>query len=229
MIKHILSITSVACAILCAHGAKEKAEEKVPQNAKVKAEEKPQKDGGSPLKKGYSYEKLESLFGIEFGWKKPDSWEKGSGYRMFDVVPAYDFRPNKEFLDFNCYTVLFDVEGEAFFVRAMKQCSNLEEAYELKRKAIEVIELKYGVAMEEFGTLASGKGSLVSARAYFGDDDLKQELNKSYARIQFANDREIIVCQLDNKAIVYGYEPAKKLSAVIGYRLRQTTDGVDAL
>ncbi len=228
MIKHILGM-SVACAILCAHGAKEKAEEKVPQNAKVKAEEKPQKDGGSPLKKGYSHEKLESLFGMEFGWKKPDSWKKGSGYRLFDVVPAYDFRPNKEFLDFNYYTVLFDVEGEAFYVRAMKQCSNLEEAYELKRKAIEVIELKYGVAMEEFGTLASRKTALVSARAYYGDELFKQELNKSYARIQFANDREIIVCQCDNKAIVYGYEPAKKLSAVIGYRLRQTIDGVDAL
>ncbi len=228
MIKHILSITSVACAMLCAHGAKEKAEEKVPQNAKVKAEEKPQKDGGYPLKKGYSHKKLESLFGIEFGWKKPDSWND-SGYQMYDVVPAYDFPPNKKFLDFNYYTVLFDDKGKSFYVRAMKQCSNLEEAYALKRKAIEVIELKYGVAMEEFGTLASGKTSLVSARAYFGDELFKQELNKSYARIRFANSREIIVCQAENKVIVYGNEPAMQTLAVIGYRLRQTADGVDAL
>ena len=228
MIKHILSITSVSCAILCAHGAKEKAEEEVPQNVKVKAEEKPQKDGGSPLEKGYSHKKLESIFGIEFGWEKPDSW-KDSGYRLCDVVPAYDFSPDKKFLDFNYYTVLFDDKGKAFYVRAMKQCSNLEEAYALKRKAIQVIELKYGVAMREFGTLASGKTSLVSARAYFGDELFKQELNKSYARIQFDNSREIIVGQKDNKVIVCGNDPAMKNLAVIGYRLRQTTDGVDAL
>ena len=148
---------------------------------------------------------------------------------MFDVVPAYDFSPEKKFLSFDYYTVLFDGEGEAFYVRARKKCENLEEAYELKRKAIEVIELKYGVAIEEFGTLASGKASLGSARAYFGDELFKQELNKSYARIKFDNSREILVGQTDNKVIVYGNEPAMQTLAEIGYRLRQTTNGVDAL
>ena len=70
MIKHILSITSIVCAILCAHGAKEKAEEESrleKQNADAErkaketaeeerrlarqdAEKKTQKDGGNSHK-----------------------------------------------------------------------------------------------------------------------------------------------------------------------------------
>ena len=198
--------------------------EKESRLAQKKAGEKPQKAEGN------SDKKLESLFGIEFGWKKPDRWND-SGYLMFDVVPAYDFSPEKRFLSFDCYTVLFDGDGEAFYVRARKKCENLEEAYELKRKAIEVIELKYGVEMEKEGMseLASGKCSLDAARRYFGDELLKRELKEAYAIIVFADGKKIYVVQDDNTVAVVGCDPLRMKLAKDAYRRRQTIDAVDSL
>ena len=198
--------------------------EKESHLAQKKAGEKPQKAEGN------SDKKLESLFGIEFGWKKPERWND-SGYLMFDVVPAYDFSPEKKFLSFDYYTVLFDGEGEAFYVRARKKCENLEEAYELKRKAIEVIELKYGVEMEKEGMsgLASGKCSLDAARRYFGDELLKRELKEAYAIIVFADGKKICVVQDDNTVAVFGCDPLRMKLAKDAYRRRQTIDAVDSL
>lgn len=199
--------------------------EKESHLAQKKAGEKPQKAEGN------SDKKLESLFGIEFGWKKPERWND-SGYLMFDVVPAYDFSPKKKFLSFDDYTVLFDGEGEAFYMSAGKKCENLEEAYELKRKAIEVIELKYGVVMgtEGISSLASGKCSLDAARRYFGDELLfKQELKKAISKIVFADGKKILVAQSDNTVVVFGLDPLRLELAEDAYRRRQTIDAVDSL
>lgn len=201
--------------------AKEESEEER-RLAQQKAEE-PQKTGGN------SGKKLESIFGIEFGWKKPDGW-KDSEYLMFDVVPAYDFSPKKKFLSFDVYTVLFDGEGKAFFVRAIKDCENLEEAYKLKRKAIEMIELKYGVMdTEGIPGLATGKVSLDAARGYFGDGLLKRVLKEASAKIVFADGKRIVVGQRDNTVVVYGDDPLRLESAKDAYRRRQTIDAVDSL
>ena len=100
-----------------------------------------------PIKK-----ELSKLFGVNFGAKK--TGKDKSCYNM-DGIPAYIYVPEKRFLDFNQYSVMYDFNDEVFFVRAAKLCKTLEEASLLMANARQAIERKFDTKMEVAGYVES--------------------------------------------------------------------------
>ena len=100
-----------------------------------------------PIKK-----ELNKLFGVNFGAKKTS---KDKSYYNMGGIPAYDYVPEKRFLDFDQYSVMYDFNDEVFFIRAVKLCKTLEEACLLMVNARQAIERKFDTKMDVTGHVES--------------------------------------------------------------------------
>ena len=137
---------------------------------------------------------LTKLFGVNFGAKKANQHLK-SFYNIGEI-PAYDYRPEKSFLDFDRYFVMFDLNDEVFFIGAtMKDCETLDGLVLLERKVISVIERKFGAKMQTHGLTES-----------------YADITCLYHDLTFQNRKQICVCRaaVNNRGyrlIVYGVDP----------------------
>lgn len=136
---------------------------------------------------------LNKLFGVDFGAKKPNQHIK-SFYNIGEI-PAYDYRPEKSFLDFDTYSVMYDLNDEVFLIRAMKDCETLDDLVLLERKVISSIERKFGAKMQTHGLTES-----------------YADITYLYHDLAFQNRKQICVrrAAMDNRGyrlIVYGVDP----------------------